>query len=128
MKLTTITIFFSLVSIVLILKTLENIKREVVGIRSGLVWILVWVGIGFFSLFPGLLDSAMRLAQMESRMFFILLLAVFILFALVFNLASKMDRTRRDMAKLIRELSLLHHRLESEKEHGDPPPRPETDR
>jgi len=53
----------------------------------------------------------MRLAQMKSRMFFILVAAVFILFALVFNLTSKLDRMERNIAKIIQELAILDHRL-----------------
>ena len=91
-------------------------RREVTGLRSGLTWISLWIGIGFFSLFPGLLNSAMRLAQMENRMFFILLLAVFILFAIVFNLSSRLEKMQKNFAKIVRETSLINYKIENEVE------------
>ena len=82
------------------------------GIRSAIVWLLMWFGIGFFSLFPSLLNSIMRLAQMENRMFFILVLAVFLLFALVFNLSSRIDKMQTTLAKLIQEMAIMNYRMD----------------
>jgi hypothetical protein len=122
MKITITTVFISLVSCLSIWRILANIKRESIGIRSAVVWLFIWVGIGFFALFPDLLDSAMHIAQMENRMFFILLLAVFILFAIVFNLTSQLDMMQRNLAKIVREISLINYRMEN----SDKKPEEET--
>lgn len=113
MKITTITIILAIIALLSIWRTAGNLKREMIGIRSALIWIVLWSGIGFFALFPGLLDRAMRIAQMEVRMFFVLVLAVFILFALVFNLSSQLDKMSWNLAKLTREISLLNYKIES---------------
>ena len=119
MKLTTITIFFSFLSLLAILYTLNSLKKETMGIRSAIVWLLLWAGIGFFILFPSLLNSAMRLAQMESRMFFILIVSVFILFALLFNMNSKFDKAQRSLSKLAQEMAILNYKIESKDEGED---------
>lgn len=113
MKITTITIIITIIALLSIWRTAGNLKREMIGIRSAIIWIVLWFGIGFFALFPGLLDRAMRIAQMEVRMFFILVLAVFILFALVFNLSSQLDKMSWNLAKLTREISLLNYKIET---------------
>jgi hypothetical protein len=112
MKITTLTVLFLLLSCLAIWKIALNLKRESIGIRSALIWIVLWLSIGVFAIFPDLLNSAMRLAQMESRIFFVLVLAVFILFALVFNLVSRMDTMQRDMSKLVQEIALINSKIE----------------
>lgn len=112
MKITTLTVLFFIVSCLALWRTVVNLKREAIGIRSALIWIVLWLSIGVFAIFPDLLNSAMRLAQMESRIFFILVLAVFILFALVFNLVSRIDTMQRNMSKLVQEIALINSKIE----------------
>ncbi len=111
MKITSITIFFAIVSLLLICFTLSSLKKEKMGIRSGFVWIIMWLSIGFFSLFPSLLDKAMQLAQMENRMFFILLIAIFILFSLVFNMATRIDKMERNIARLVQTITIKEYEI-----------------
>ena len=111
MKISSMTLFFSLLSLLAIWYTLNSLKKESMGIRSAVAWLLLWFGIGFFSLFPSLLNSVMRLSQMENRMFFILVLAVFILFALVFNLSSRIDRMQTTLARLVQEMAIMNYKV-----------------
>jgi hypothetical protein len=121
MKITSITLIFTLLSVLAIFFTLKSLKKDLMGIRSALVWLFLWIGIGFFSLFPSLLNSMMYFAQMESRMFFILVIAVFILFALSFNLSSKMEKMQRTASKLVQEMAIIRKQIEDklEKEGDD---------
>ncbi len=110
MKVTSITIFFALVSCISIWRILMNIKGDRIGIRSGMIWICLWLCIGLFALFPDLLDKLMVIAQMESRMFFLLVVAVFILFAVVFNLVSRIDTLQRNLSKIVQEMAIMKTR------------------
>ncbi len=115
MKITSITLIFTLLSVLAIFYTLKSLKKDLMGIRSALVWLFLWIGIGFFSLFPSRLNSIMHFAQMEVRMFFILVVAVFILFALNFNLNSKMEKMQRTSSRLVQELAIIKAQIEKEK-------------
>lgn len=112
MKITTTTIIFLGVSCFQIGWTLLQLKKEIIGIRSGLVWIIIWVAIGFGSIFPSTVDIFMKFAMMENRMFFILILSVFVLFAIVFNTVSKVERNERNTAKIVQEIALIRYQLE----------------
>lgn len=101
----------------MIIFILSKIKNETIGFRSALIWILLWLGIGFFSLFPGLLNWFTQLAQMEVRIFFILVIAVFILFALVFSLHTKIDRMQRNLEKLAQEIALINYKITKKEKH-----------
>jgi hypothetical protein len=116
MKITPITLFLMFFSVSMIILILSRMKRETIGLRSSLVWILLWSSIGFFSLFPDLLNWATRLAQMEFRIFFVLLVAIFVLFALVFNLSTKLDQMQRNWEKLVQELALTNYKIDKNKE------------
>ena len=112
MKITSFTLLLLTISILFIAYTIYRLRADKIGILSAIIWVILWLGIGFFGLFPNLLDPLMQLAQMKNRMFFILLVAVMVLFMLIFNLSSKMDRMQRTSAKLIQELSLLKNHIE----------------
>jgi len=112
MKITSTTIIFTFCSFAAIFFTFNNLKKDIIGIRSAVIWLLLWFGVGFFSLFPGLLSSAMHLAQMKNRMLFILVMAVFILFAILFNMSSKLDKMQRTSARLIQEIAILRYKME----------------
>ncbi len=112
MKITPVTLFLVFFSVSMILLVLSRIKKDAIGLRSALVWILIMAGIGVFSLFPGLLDWAIRFSRMKERMIFVLLTAVFILLAFIFNLSTRHDRMQRDLSKIIQELALINYRLE----------------
>ncbi len=118
MKLTTATIILALAASLGIGFILRALHSDTIGIRAALTWIGLWIVIGLFSLVPVALDPLMRLAQMQSRTFFIVLCALLILFALVFSIHSRLDRLERDRARILQELSLLIHRLD---ERGDGP-------
>ncbi len=113
MKITSVTIVFSLISMLAILYNIHRFRREEIGFRSTLVWFLMWFCIGFFSLFPNLLNPLMSLAQMQNRMFFILIMSVFVLFAFIFNIISRIDKIERDIGKLVQEISILNFKLDT---------------
>lgn len=112
MKITTLTILFFIVSCLALWRTVVNLKHEAIGIRSALIWIGLWLSIGVFSIFPNLLNSLMHIAQMETRIIFILVIAVFILLALIFNLVSRMDTMQRNMSKLVQEIALINSKID----------------
>jgi hypothetical protein len=62
----------------------------------------------------------MRLAQMQNRVFFVLIIAVFVLFAVVFDMATNQDKMHRTIAKLVQEIALINQRIETrdEKKEG----------
>ncbi len=120
MKITPVTLIFVFCSLIAIYYTIGRLKKDTIGIRSAVIWFLLWLFIGFFSLFPNLLNAVMRIAQMENRMFFILITAVFILFALAFNLSSRIDHLQRNISRLIQEIAILNQKNDEIQEHRNP--------
>lgn len=116
MKITTTTVLLFLLACMAITYIVRSIKKENMGIRSALIWIILWAGIGFFSLFPTLLNHIMVLAQMQNRMFFIVIMAILILFGLVFNLSSRLEKMQRTLARIVQETSINTYLMENKNE------------
>lgn len=114
MKLTSITLLFAVFSLGMMYLIALRVKQERTGIRSAVVWFSLWFSIGFFSLFPELLNWAARFAQMESRIIFVLLFAVFVLFAFMFSVTTRLDRQQRQIEKLVQEIALANFALEQQ--------------
>jgi len=49
---------------------------------------------------------------MESRIIFVLLLAVFVLFAFMFSVTTRLDRMQRNIEKLVQEIALTNFKVE----------------
>ena len=119
MKITSIAIVFLIIACFAIYRTVIQIKKEDIGLRSGMIWIAIWGSICVLGIFPDVLNVAMGMVQMRNRMFFILIIAVFILFALVFNQATQLDKMDRNIRRLVREVALLNYKLENkDKDEG----------
>jgi hypothetical protein len=113
MKITTITVIFFLTSMFAIWLSIRKFRKETMSIRSAVVWISMWTAIGVCSIFPSILDFFMSLGQMGNRMFFILLMAVFFLLLLIFDLSSKLEKVQRDSTLLVQELTILRYKLDN---------------
>ena len=109
MKITVMALFISICSFFQVFRTIFKVRRETIGLRSAIIWMLIWIGIGVCSLFPVIIDYFVRLVQMESRILFVLLLAELIIFALIFNLASRLDKVQKNISLVVQELGILRY-------------------
>ena len=110
MKITLVTVTIAVLAVIEVARTLLRLKRDRMGIRSGLIWLVMWSSIGFFSIFPEPLDTVMAIGQMQNRLSFVLLVAVVILFTLVFGLTTRLERLQREVARVVQELALSNYR------------------
>ena len=111
MKISTITIFIALCSAFAIWRTLRQLGRENVSLRFALIWCAMWLAIGVGILFPVVVNYLARLAMMKNYLFFTWIIAIFILFALVFELSSRLERTQRNLARVVQELAIVKYQV-----------------
>jgi len=119
MKITSFTIIICIFASVGLVTALRRVARDGMALRSSLVWIIAWLSLAVFSIFPDLLNEIVAAAGMENRVYFVLVIAVLALLALTFNLTSRIDRMHRNIGLAIRELAITNYRidnLEREKE------------
>jgi hypothetical protein len=117
MKITIIGLCAAILACFAIYKTIIDLKKENIGYRAGLMWIAIWGSICLFSIFPDLLNMTMELARFHHRTFFVIIIAVFVLYALIFNQAFQIDGMNRDIRKLVREIAILNYKLEQKEQN-----------
>lgn len=110
------TVIISLFSSIQAARTILKAGQGSISIRQATVWIILWGAIGFGSLFPSRIDYFVRAAQMGDRMFFILLISVLVLFAVVFGMTARLDRMQRDFAKLVQEQALMRFKTHKDQQ------------
>lgn len=91
--------------------TLNRIQKDRLGIRSALVWLMLWAGMAVFTLFPALMDAILPITHLNNRVFLGIFAALVLLFAVQFGQTTRMDAMARDQARLVRELAILNYRL-----------------
>jgi hypothetical protein len=112
MKITLVTLTIACISLLEVVRTLIKFKMDRIGIRAGILWVCLWLGILFFSLFPAKLDFVFNLSSMANRLYFLFLLAIYILFILVFELHSKVETLSHRVSKLNHELAIARYSTE----------------
>jgi hypothetical protein len=115
MKITAFTVIICLFAILSLVRLLRRTARDGMALRSAIVWLITWLSLAVFSIFPDLLNRIVAAAGMENRLFFLLTLAVLVLTALLFNLTSRVDRMHRDLGLAIREIALANYRIDAVK-------------
>lgn len=112
MKITLMSLLLLCVSTCMIMFIFYELKKEALAIRSSVTWLVLWLAIAVFSVFPDLMNWIINITQIKNRMFFAITIAIIILFAFVFNLFSKVDRAQRKTDRLIQELSIISYKLD----------------
>ncbi|OVE76427.1 hypothetical protein BVX97_00890 [bacterium E08(2017)] len=102
----------TVISVLFVLLTVRSYRRNSLPTRIFFMWLVIWMGVGVFALFPSLLDGLMRLCNMTVRMNFILLAANAFLLVLVFYMSSGMAVMKRKLTKLSQEMGIITYKLE----------------
>lgn len=109
-----ISLVIALVCVVAAGMSLVYLRRGRIALKPTLFWLLLWFAIGFFALFPSVLDYFLTLAMMENRMVFLFVISIFSLFLMMYFLFAAQKKTDRTVAKLVQEVALLNFRLDQE--------------
>ena len=112
MKITVFTVIICVFAGFSLVRLVSRVAADRMALRSALVWMVTWTSLAVFSIFPDLLNELVATAGMENRLFFVLTVAVLALFALLFNLTSRIDRMHRDIGLAIRELAVATYRID----------------
>lgn len=105
-------VLIALFAVLAIIKTVDLFRKDKLTTRLLLVWVILWSSIGFFALFPILLDQLMRLVNMGDRLFFLTTTSILILYILIFHITASLSQTNRKITKLAQEITIINHKLE----------------
>ncbi len=106
MRLTVIRLLVFLFSCLALWFTVRRYRENAVGFRSTAIWFVLLGAIALTSLFPDLLELLTPLTGMRNRMFFVLLVGILVLYALLFNITSRLERMERNLRRLTQQRAL----------------------
>ena len=85
-KLAAFAIFFLCLIVVAII--IRDFRRNKLSTRIFFMWLVIWLNIGIFALFPSLLDSVANFLNIGIRMNLIMMSAIFLLVVIIFYISS----------------------------------------
>ena len=103
----------SIFAVFAIVITIRTFRKNRLSTRLFLMWLFIWSAIGFFALFPSLLDALMQVVNIGYRPFFLSTGAILILYVIIFYISSNVSSTNRKISKLVQEIAILNHKLEN---------------
>jgi hypothetical protein len=99
------------IALLIIIKTIQTFRKDKLSTRLLFLWIFIWFSIGFIALYPSIPDKLMKLINLESRPFFIIMVAILILYIIIFYITSAISRINRKISRVIQELSILTYTI-----------------
>jgi len=86
-------------------RVLLKIKREKISWKRQLPWLVVWLALILFTLWPITSSYLAAFLQVSSGINLLLYISIVVLFYLIYKLYAKVDSLDRTITKLIRELA-----------------------
>ena len=89
-----------------LIKTLSKFRKRKITRKEAVFWSIVWISLAMFSILPGIASFFADLLDIGRGVDVILYASVIILFYIVFLLYSKLEKTNREVTKLVRKLAI----------------------
>lgn len=84
------------------------------------LWGVVWIAVALFILFPALTDTLMSFAGMTSRIAFIFMVGLLILYVITYQMFIESKRNTISIARLTQRLALMEYQFRArEKEKAE---------
>jgi hypothetical protein len=106
MRITAIRVLVFVASCLSIWFAVRKLRKDALGIRSTGIWIGLFSAIAIASVFPELFNYLEPLTGMKNRMFLVLLVGILILYAMLFNITSRIEKIERSIRKLVQERAI----------------------
>ena len=98
-------------------RLIDNIilfKKDKIGIKGFVSWIVFSICVGAISIFPGAIDFLLKVVSIniETRGLAILAVAVFLIFIIIYKQAISQQQIRNAVDKLVQEMAILNYKFD----------------
>ena len=107
-KLRIFLIFLLVIGLIVIIKT---IKTKHLSMKFGMYWTIVFIFLMLLIIFPNIIESLAHFLGFKEAPNLLFLIAIFLLFYIVFALYTTISKLQEMNRRLVQELSLLKHDL-----------------
>lgn len=104
-------IVFSFIALVAIIYIYQRISQKKSS-SSYVIWGLIWFFIIVFAFIPELSSHIAKLFGISRGLDFLIIVAILLMFYLIFKLYMKIDKLEQDMTKIVREIALNNEIIE----------------
>lgn len=103
----TLKIFLIAFLLIITIILINTLKRKNISMRYGTVWIFILILLFIFAIFPNILIFISNFFGFEATSNMIFLIGYFLLFYLLFNQSIEISKQKKEIVKLVQELSIL---------------------
>lgn len=103
---TPIQILVVLFGIFALVSTISKLKRKRITRKEAIFWSAIWIALALVAILPGVTTFFANLFNIGRGADVVLYASIIILFYVVFLLYSKIEKTEREITKLVRKLAL----------------------
>lgn len=86
--------------------TFREYRRKRIGATSFLVWMVIWLGLMFTGIYPGIYLSATSALGMATPIQFVTTFSIIVLFAIVYHLYKVVGEINRRITKIVQRIAL----------------------
>lgn len=107
-----LTIFLTLLIVIGIYMIYKTIKKKKLSMKYGMYWTLIFGGMLVLIIFPGIVEWLASICGFKEAPNMIFLIAIFILFYIIFNIYTTISKLIENNKIMAQELSMLKKELE----------------
>ena len=111
----TLRLFLLLLILIGILSVYKTIKRKKLSMKYGMYWTIIFIGMFMIVLFPSIIENLATFLGFKEAPNMLFLIAIFILFYIVFAIYTSITKLSEMNKILVQELSMLKKELEKNK-------------
>lgn len=105
-------IYFIVAALAAIIYIIYSIRKNKLSVAGSFIWILFCIALLFLSIFPYSIDKIAPFIGISYAPVLLLLIALLILFMLVFQQSKKIEELQRKVTDLAQELSIVKSKKE----------------
>lgn len=105
-------IYFIVAALTAIIYIIYSIRKNKLSVAGSFIWILFCIALLFLSIFPYSIDKIAPYIGISYAPVLLLLIALLILFMLVFQQSKKIEELQRKVTDLAQELSIIKSKKE----------------
>ena len=105
-------IYFIVAALAAIIYIIYSIRKNKLSVAGSFIWILFCIALLFLSIFPYSIDKIAPSIGISYAPVLLLLIALLILFMLVFQQSKKIEELQRKVTDLAQELSIVKSKKE----------------
>lgn len=105
-------IYFIVAALAAIIYIIYSIRKNKLSVAGSFIWILFCIALLFLSIFPYSIDKIAPYIGISYAPVLLLLIALLILFMLVFQQSKKIEELQRKVTDLAQELSIIKSKKE----------------